>query len=50
MSTRIRTGAYFALAAAFFTIGVSNTQRSVVWYLLAMVFLVLGVWRQRLQK
>jgi len=38
------------LAAAFFAIGVSNQQRSAVWYSLAAVFLALGVWRQRQQK
>jgi len=50
MPSRVRTGAHFALAAAFFAIGVSKPAQSAVWYALAVVFLVLGVWRRQQQK
>ena len=50
MPSRVRTGAHFALAAAFFAIGVSKHEQSAVWYSLAVVFLVLGVWRRQQQK
>jgi len=50
MPSRVRTGAHFALAAAFFAIGVSKPAQSAVWYALAVVFLVLGVWRRQQRK
>lgn len=50
MSSRFRSGAHFALAIAFFAIGVSNQERSAVWYSLAVVFLILGIWRRQQQR